>query len=96
VWRGIIFVADMKRLGTVLHRSGLRNLILRGDEVKPDYISGSLPKLNSVVVDKALNRIGTIGSVFGPVNHPYFLVKGFKQIPDSEIRALVNERVYIR
>ena len=89
-------MADMKRLGTVLHRSGLRNLILRGDEVKSDNVSGSLPKLNSVVVDKALNRIGTIGSVFGPVNHPYFLVKGFKQIPDSEIRALVNERVYIR
>lgn len=86
----------MKRLGTVLHRSGLRNLILRGDEVKPDNISGGLPKLNLVVVDKALNRIGTIGSVFGPVNHPYFLVKGFKQIQDSEIRALVNERVYIR
>ena len=86
----------MKRLGTVLHRSGLRNLILRGDEVKPDDVSGSLPKLNSVVVDKALNRIGTIVSVFGPVDHPYFLVRGFKQTPDSEFRALVNERVYIR
>ncbi len=87
----------MKRLGTVLHRSGVRNLIIRGgDEIKPDKVSGSLPKLNSVVVDKALNRIGTISSIFGPVNHPYFLVKGFKRIPDSETRALVNERVYIR
>ncbi|NLO29899.1 MAG: H/ACA RNA-protein complex protein Gar1, partial [Methanosarcina mazei] len=45
----------MKRLGTVLHRSGVRNLIIRGDEIKPDKVSGSLPKLNSVVVDKALN-----------------------------------------
>jgi len=86
----------MKRLGTVLHRSGPKNLISRGDEVKPDNVSGSPPKLNSVVVDKALNRIGTIASVFGPVNHPYFLVRGFRQIPDSEIRALVNERIYIR
>ena len=89
-------MADMKRLGTVLHRSGVRNLIIRGDEIKPDKVSGSLPKLNSVVVDKALNRIGTISSIFGPVNHPYFLVKGFKRFPDSETRALVNERVYIR
>jgi RNA-binding protein len=89
-------VANMKRLGTVIHRSGLRNLIIRGDEIKPDNVSGSLPKLNSVVVDKALNRIGTIASVFGPVDHPFFLVKGFKRIPDSETRALVNERVYIR
>jgi len=86
----------MKRLGKVLHRSGAKNLIIRGDEVKPENLSGSFPKLNSVVVDKALNRIGTIISVFGPVNHPYFLVKGFKQTPDSEFRALVNERVYIR
>ncbi|RXA21402.1 H/ACA RNA-protein complex protein Gar1 [Methanosarcina sp. MSH10X1] len=86
----------MKRLGKVLHRSGVRNLIIRGDEVKPENVSGSLPKLNSVVVDKALNRIGTIVSVFGPVNHPYFLVKGFKRTPDSDFRALVNERVYIR
>jgi RNA-binding protein len=86
----------MKRLGKVLHRSGIKNLIIRGDEVKPENVSGSLPKLNSVVVDKALNRIGTIVSVFGPVNHPYFLVKGFKRTPDSEFRVLVNERVYIR
>ncbi len=86
----------MKRLGKVLHRTGVRNLIIRGDEVKPENVSGSLPKLNSVVVDKALNRIGTIVSVFGPVDHPYFLVKGFKRTPDSEFRALVNERVYVR
>jgi RNA-binding protein len=86
----------MKRLGKVLHRSGAKNLIIRGDDVKPEDVSGSFPKLNSVVVDKALNRIGTIVSVFGPVNHPYFLVKGFKRTPDSDFRALVNERVYIR
>jgi RNA-binding protein len=89
-------VADMKRLGTVLHRSGDKNLIVIGDEIKSDKTSGSLPKLNSIVVDKALNQIGTIISIFGPVNHPYFLVKGFKRIPDSEFRVLVNERVYIR
>ncbi|MDD2613368.1 MAG: Gar1/Naf1 family protein [Methanosarcina sp.] len=86
----------MKRLGKVLHRAGVKNLIIRGDEIKPENISGSLPKLNSVVVDKALNRIGTIVSVFGPVNHPYFLVKGFKRTSNSEFRALVNERVYVR
>ena len=86
----------MKRLGKVLHSSGVKNLIVRGDKIKPENVSDSLPKLNSIVVDKSLNRIGTIVNVFGPVNHPYFLVKGFKRTPDSEIRALVNERVYIR
>ena len=67
-----------------------------GNFALSENVSGSLPKLNSIVVDKSLNRIGTIVNVFGPVNHPYFLVKGFKRTPDSEIRALVNERVYIR
>jgi RNA-binding protein len=82
----------MKRLGTVLHRSGVKNLIVIGDEIKSDNV----PKLNSVVIDKSLNRIGLIVSIFGPVNHPYFLVKGFKRIPDSEFRVLINERVYVR
>ena len=36
--------------------SFLRNLILRGDQVKPDNVSGSLPKLNSVVVSDTLER----------------------------------------
>ncbi|MGI5991372.1 MAG: Gar1/Naf1 family protein [Methanosarcina sp.] len=86
----------MKRLGIVLHRAGVKNLIVRGDEIKSENVSGSLPKLNSVVVDKALNQIGVIVSVFGPVTHPYFLVKGFKRTPNSEFRALINERVYVR
>jgi RNA-binding protein len=86
----------MKRLGTVLHRSGSKNLIIRGDELKSSNASGNFPRLNSVVIDRALKRIGKVVSVFGPVNHPYFLVKGFKKIPDSEFRDLVNERVYVR
>ncbi len=86
----------MKRLGTVLHRSGSRNLVIRGDEIKSENVSGNIPRLNSVVMDKALNQIGTIVNVFGPVNHPYFLVKGFRRLPDSEFRGLVNERIYVR
>ncbi|HWR24653.1 MAG TPA: Gar1/Naf1 family protein [Methanosarcina sp.] len=86
----------MKRLGTVLHRSGVKNLIVIGDEIKSENVLGNVPKLNSIVMDKALNRIGLIVSVFGPVTRPYFLVKGFKRIPDSEFRVLVSERVYIR
>lgn len=86
----------MKRLGIVLHRSGNKNLIVRGDEVKSSKISGDIPKMNSAVMDRTLNNIGTIASIFGPVDHPYFLVKGFKKIPDSEFRGLVNERIYVR
>ncbi len=95
--RGIfLFVANMKRLGTVLHRSGSKNLVIRGDEFKSENASGKIPRLNLVVMDKALNQIGTIVNAFGPVDHPYFLVKGFKRIPDSEFRGMVNERIYVR
>ena len=86
----------MRRLGKVLQRSGIKNLIVKGDEIKSDNTSGNLPKLNSIVVDKALNKIGVIVSVFGPVNQPYFFVKGFKRIPDSKFRILLNEKIYIR
>jgi RNA-binding protein len=89
-------MVDMRRLGKVLQRSGIKNLIVKGDEIKSDNTLGNLPKLNSIVVDKALNQIGVIVSVFGPVNQPYFFVKGFKRIPDSEFRIMVNEKVYIR
>ena len=86
----------MKRLGTVLHRSGSKNLIIRGDEANSCNASASPLGFKSVVIDRSLKRIGTVVSVFGPVNHPYFLVKGFKKIPDSEFRDLINERVYVR
>lgn len=89
-------MANMKRLGIVLHRAGNKSLVVRGDEVKSNKVSGEIPKLNSVVMDRTLNKIGKLVSIFGPVNQPYFLVKGFKQIPDSEFRVLVNERIYIR
>jgi len=89
-------MVDMRRLGKVLQRSGIKNLIVKGDEIKSDNTSVNLPKLNSIVVDKTLNQIGVIVSVFGPVNQPYFFVKGFKRIPNSEFRIMVNEMVYIR
>jgi len=39
-----------KRLDKVLHRTGVKNLIIRGDEVKSENVSDGFPKLNSAVV----------------------------------------------
>ena len=89
-------MVEMRRLGKVSTKISIKNLIVKGDEIKSDNTLGNLPKLNSIIVDKALNQIGVIVSVFGPVNQPYFFVKGFKRIPDSEFRIMVNEKVYIR
>ncbi|MBN2488543.1 MAG: H/ACA RNA-protein complex protein Gar1 [Methanosarcinaceae archaeon] len=83
----------MKRLGTVMHLSERRKLIVRGDEI------GSikdLPRINSVVVDKAVTQIGKVTNIIGPVSHPYISVKIFNGISDSELRSYINERVYVQ
>ncbi len=83
----------MKRLGTVMHLSERRKLIVRGDEI------GSikdLPRINSVVVNKAVTQIGKVNNIIGPVSHPYISVKIFNGISDSELRSYINERVYVQ
>lgn len=85
----------MKRLGTLLHLSGRGDLIVRGAEMESPEPFKSLPKINSVVVNKNVKQIGKVSGVFGPVDHPYISVKPFKRIPDSELRAHLNERLYV-
>jgi RNA-binding protein len=83
----------MKRLGTVMHLSERRKLIVRGNEI------GSikdLPKINSVVVNKAVTQIGKVNNIIGPVSHPYISVKIFNGISDSELRSYISERVYVQ
>ena len=87
----------MKRLGTVLHISIPRGLIVRGN--KPES-SGSgksankLPKLNSVVLNKEVKQIGKVSGIIGPVEHPYLYVKLSKDVdPKQQIHA--NDRVYV-
>ncbi len=81
----------MKRLGTVLH--DIDNLlIVRADKTleKGDWFQ------NSVVMTKKMKKIGKIKELFGPVNDPYFSIKIYKEIPESEVRNLKNERVYLQ
>ncbi len=81
----------MKRLGTVLHIID-NLLIVRADKTLEKGISFQ----NSTVVTKKMNRIGRIKELFGPVNNPYFSIKIFKEVPESEIKHLKNERVYLQ
>jgi len=81
----------LKRLGTVLH--DIDNLlIVRADKTleKGDWVQ------NSVVMTKKMKKIGKIKELFGPVNNPYFSIKIYKEIPESEVRNLKNERVYLQ
>jgi RNA-binding protein len=86
----------MKRLGTVLHLSGRRNLIVRGDKMKSPGSLNNLPRINSVVVDKSVKQIGKVNGIFGPVDHPYISVRVFDRIPDPVLRDHINERLYVQ
>lgn len=43
-----------------------------------------------------MKKIGKIKELFGPVNNPYFSIRIFKEITDSEFMNLKNERVYLQ
>ncbi|MGP8321905.1 MAG: H/ACA ribonucleoprotein complex subunit GAR1 [Methanosarcinaceae archaeon] len=87
----------MKRLGTVLHVSIPRGLIIRGDKLESSGSKTSAkksPKLYSAVLNRRVKQIGKISGIIGPVEHPYIHVKLSKDI-DSEQHIHVNEHVYI-
>ncbi len=81
----------MKRLGTVLHNVD-NLLIVRADKTFEKGVSFQ----NSIVMTKKMKKIGKIKELFGPVNNPYFSIKIFKELPESELRKLENERVYLQ
>jgi RNA-binding protein len=78
----------LKRLGTVLHLSPHGHLIVRLEEP-------SLPKINAKVVNKKMDKIGTVYDIFGPEDAPYVSVKLDKKMPRSGVQALVKERLYV-
>ncbi|MBE0524819.1 MAG: H/ACA RNA-protein complex protein Gar1 [Methanosarcinales archaeon] len=85
----------MKILGTVLHTSSHRNLVIRGDETEKIYIKSRSPGINSIVFDKKKKKIGKINDIFGPVKHPYFSVKLFKNVTNEYLRGFKNKNVYV-
>ena len=62
----------MRRLGTALHVVQNR-LIVRGESVEGNWTEN--PKTNSVVVDQKRMKIGRILDIFGPVKHPFIIVR---------------------
>jgi RNA-binding protein len=77
----------LKRLGKVLHLSTHGNLIIRSDD-------GALPRMNSSVLTKKMEKIGTVYDIFGPEKAPYISVRLFKHFSESKAKALINDRVY--
>ncbi|AEH61014.1 H/ACA RNA-protein complex component Gar1 [Methanosalsum zhilinae DSM 4017] len=86
----------MRRLGKVLHLTSQQNIIVRGKAQEDSVKTSDLPKINSVVVDKSVEKIGKINNVFGPINNPYYSVKPLKGLNVAQLKLLVNERVYVQ
>ena len=56
----------LQRIGSVLHVSSGRSMILKADNI---------PRIGDKAVDDKLNHVGTVFDVFGPVSSPYVAVK---------------------
>ncbi|MCS7096086.1 MAG: Gar1/Naf1 family protein [Candidatus Bathyarchaeota archaeon] len=72
----------MIRLGSVLHVSANRNLIVKLEKI---------PRIGEVVVDENFKPVGDVFDIFGPVTAPYAAIK--PKISNPEI--LVNKMLYI-
>jgi len=79
----------LRRLGTALHIVQQR-IIVRAEPVEES--ESQLLKVNSLVVDQKRMRIGKVFDVFGPVRHPYVIVKLNKGI---EAMAQVGKKLYV-
>ncbi|MEI8003051.1 MAG: Gar1/Naf1 family protein [Methanothrix sp.] len=79
----------MKRLGTALHV--VQNKLI----VQSEQIVGSetnIPRTNSWVVDQKRTRVGKVFDIFGPINHPYIIVRPNR---DVDAAAHVGKKLYI-
>ncbi|RQD90086.1 H/ACA RNA-protein complex protein Gar1, partial [Methanosalsum natronophilum] len=65
----------MKRLGKVMHITGQKNIIVRGDQKASPYGLKEIPRINSYVIDKSVDRVGKINNIFGSVTKPYYSIK---------------------
>jgi len=73
--------AGLQRIGSVLHVSSTKNMILKAENI---------PHVGDRVVDENLNHVGTVFDVFGPVSSPYVAVR-----PSVEESSLfVNHVLY--
>jgi RNA-binding protein len=79
----------LKRLGTALHVVQQR-IIVRDEPVEEGETQ--LPKVNSLVMDQKRMRIGKVFDVFGPVRHPYLIVKLNQE---TDAMAQVGRKLYV-
>jgi RNA-binding protein len=85
----------LKILGTVLHTSSHKNLIVRGDKTNKAG-NKKLFRINNLVFNRRNTKIGKVNDVFGPVDRPYFSVKIFKTVAGENLRNFKGKHVYVK
>jgi RNA-binding protein len=79
----------LKRLGTALHVVQ-NKLILQSEQIVGSETS--IPRTNSWVVDQKRTRVGKVLDIFGPINHPYIIVRPNRGV---DAAANVGKKLYI-
>jgi len=76
-------------LGTALHVVQKR-LIVRGEQI--DASKANIPRINSWVVDQKRATVGKVFEIFGPINHPYIIVRPNRGVDTA---AHVGKKLYV-
>ena len=81
----------MRRLGVALHVVQ-NKLIVQNEQAVASEGKDNALRPNSWVVDQRRSRIGKVLDIFGPINHPYVIVRPNK---DADASAHIGKKLYI-
>ncbi|MDY0267379.1 MAG: hypothetical protein RBQ94_07055 [Methanimicrococcus sp.] len=52
--------------------------------------------MNMQVIDKSVQPVGKVVTVFGSETQPYFLVRLYRELSAAQAKNLVKEKVYVK
>ncbi len=81
----------MKRLGTALH-AVQNKLIVQSEQIAERESNVEIPRVGSWAVDQKKVRIGKVLDIFGPVDHPYIIVRPNRGV---DAAAHVGKKLYV-
>jgi RNA-binding protein len=81
----------LKRLGIALHVVQ-NKLIVQSEQAVGIGSEETVPRASSWVVDQKRTRVGKVLDVFGPINHPYMIVRPNRGV---DAAAHVGKKLYI-
>ena len=81
----------MRRLGVALHVVQ-NKLIVQSEQAATGEGKDGALRSNSWVVDQRRSRVGRVQDIFGPINHPYVIVRPNKGVDAS---SHIGAKLYI-